>query len=254
MPFGENGHEFLEELNAFTVDTTEISGDLFAEKLKQLKSRWHPINVTNRWMGCQGSLPNLRGYSCGLWELFHFLTVQSALDTNSSDPLDALKAIHGYVKNFFGCTDCSQHFQAMADELQIWQVTSKDEAVLWLWRAHNQVNKRLAGDATEDAAYPKIQFPSPATCASCRDRAENWELPEVLRFLKELYSAQNVTRSVDFNTPQAERRILDNVFSDLDMRMGILLYVSCIAMLAVAVKLLVRRGYRRKLYSYDFKV
>lgn len=32
-----------------------------------------------QWVGCQGSRPELRGYSCSLWKLFHTLTVQAAL-------------------------------------------------------------------------------------------------------------------------------------------------------------------------------
>lgn len=213
--------------------------------------------MTNNWIGCKGSSSNFRGYSCGLWELFHFLTVQSAADSNSSDPLDVLKAVHGFVKNFFGCTDCSQHFQAMADELLIWQVSSKDDAVLWLWKAHNQVNRRLAGDATEDPAYPKIQFPSQSACARCRDQMSNWQTQEVLHFLKEFYSSSKLSGwsvANEMDMPHAEKRILDNVFSEMDMRMGIVLYVFCIAMMVIAVKLLVRRGYRRKFYSYDYKV
>lgn len=256
MPFGESGNEFLLEIDSYAADKIEIDGGHFRTKLQQLRSKWTGINVTNNWIGCQGSSSNLRGYSCGLWELFHFLTVQSKVDPNSSDPLDALRAVHGFVKNFFGCTDCSQHFQGMADELLIWQVASKDEAVLWLWKAHNQVNRRLAGDATEDPAYPKIQFPSKSVCPRCRDDSSDWQMPEVLHFLSEYYGVANLSRADEneLNVPRAEKRILDNVFSEMDMRMGIVLYVFCIGMMVVAVKLLVRRGYRRKLYSYDYKV
>lgn len=35
-----------------------------------------PTNVT--WVGCQGSEPQFRGYPCGLWTIFHLLTVQAA--------------------------------------------------------------------------------------------------------------------------------------------------------------------------------
>lgn len=254
LPFGDN--EFLHELDSYVAEKIEIDGSDLKTKLQQLKSKWSGINVTNNWIGCQGSSSNLRGYSCGLWELFHFLTVQAAADPTLSDPLVSLKTVHGFVKNFFGCTDCSQHFQAMANELFIWQVSSKDDAVLWLWKAHNQVNRRLAGDETEDPAFPKIQFPSQTICVRCRDEFLNWQTNEVLHFLKEYYGVGNISRAdgLEMDLPRAEKRILDNVFSEMDMRMGIVLYVFCIGMMVVAVKLLVRRGYRRKSYSYDFKV
>lgn len=35
-----------------------------------------PTNVT--WVGCQGSERHFRGYPCGLWTIFHLLTVQAA--------------------------------------------------------------------------------------------------------------------------------------------------------------------------------
>lgn len=255
LPFGETGHEFLSNLAEMTTGTTELEGNYFKTHIQHSLTKYN-INITTNWMGCQGSSTNLRGYSCGLWELFHFLTVQSAADTTTTDPLDALKAVHGFVKHFFGCSDCSQHFQAMADEMNIWQVPTKDEAVLWLWKAHNQVNRRLAGDITEDPAHKKVQFPTPFLCAQCRDQSADWQLPNVLQFLSQFYSVANVSRfdDNDWKSARAEKRILDNVFSEMDMRMGIMLYVFCIAMMAVAVKLLVRRGYRKKLYSHDYKV
>lgn len=34
-----------------------------------------PNQIT--WVGCQGSRPQWRGYTCSLWELFHTLTVEA---------------------------------------------------------------------------------------------------------------------------------------------------------------------------------
>jgi len=33
-----------------------------------------------RWTGCAGSQSNYRGYTCGLWNLFHTLTVSAHTD------------------------------------------------------------------------------------------------------------------------------------------------------------------------------
>lgn len=46
--------------------------------------------------------------------MFHHLTVAADEQEKSTDPLEVLDAMHGYVKHFFGCTDCSRHFQEMA--------------------------------------------------------------------------------------------------------------------------------------------
>lgn len=49
-----------------------------------------------------------------------------------------------YVRNFFGCQECAEHFEAMAAK-SMDRVAGRDEAVLWLWSHHNEVNARLAG-------------------------------------------------------------------------------------------------------------
>lgn len=49
-----------------------------------------------------------------------------------------------YVRHFFGCQECAEHFEAMAAK-SMDSVASREEAVLWLWSHHNEVNARLAG-------------------------------------------------------------------------------------------------------------
>lgn len=271
---GPNGRAFLQELHIYVMEATELRGELFEHKLKQLETKWKPLFSANRWVGCQGSAPKLRGFTCGLWVLFHFVSVQAAESETSTDPLETLQAILGYVKYFFGCHDCSEHFQRMAIQERIFSVPSRDDAVLWLWSAHNMVNARLKGDQTEDIHFPKIQFPSVSTCMPCRrlplvatlasdngsDDGMEWDKTEVLSYLKRMYAPQNVSRyGIDDETvlPKTiealrEKRLLENVFSDMDMRMCILLYLFCVAMMILAVKLFVKRGYRKKMYSHDF--
>ncbi|TFK06908.1 Sulfhydryl oxidase 1 [Platysternon megacephalum] len=100
-------------------------------------------NVT--WVGCQGSEPHFRGYPCSLWTLFHLLTVQATRHRRlGTGPLEVLGAMRGYVRSFFGCRECAQHFEGMAAE-SMDKVRSVDEAALWLWSRHNRVNARLAG-------------------------------------------------------------------------------------------------------------
>lgn len=45
-----------------------------------------------------------------------------------------------FVEQFFQCSECSQHFGAMAAEEAALAVTTKRDAVLWAWRAHNIVS------------------------------------------------------------------------------------------------------------------
>ncbi|XP_053329835.1 sulfhydryl oxidase 2 [Spea bombifrons] len=182
------------------------------------RMRMSGIYLTNRiqWVGCRGSRPELRGYPCSLWKLFHTLTVQASTQPNAlantafaGDSLAVLQTMRRYIKEFFGCRECAQHFEAMARELGD-GIKSPDEAVLWLWRKHNAVNKRLAGAPSEDAQSPKVQWPTPDLCPDCREEAkgdDGWQEPKVLAFLKLHYGGPNILLNYsDPNTEQTERQ------------------------------------------------
>lgn len=280
FPFNDNGMKFLKEVRQYVLNAeSEVKAEEYTVQIKQLEQSRAPVFSSSRWIGCSSEKDGLRRYPCGLWTLFHYLTVQAAESEISTDPLEILQAMHGYIKYFFGCSDCSNHFQQMAARNKIWNVTSKDDAILWLWSSHNEVNKRLSGDATEDSDHPKIQFPSAETCPECRkkiltnhhnhrqytlDNGHEWNLLEVLQFLKKMYGFDNrhplglqeaglVPQRLihgDSYHPAGSNRIFGNVMSNMDIGMGALLWVCCIAIiLCVAVKL--RRGYRKKLYTHD---
>lgn len=251
------------------------------EEIKELESKHKPIWSSTKWIGCRPTVAGRRGFSCGLWTLFHYLSIQAANSERSHEPLEVLQAVHGFVKHFFGCTHCSEHFQQMAERNHIWQIRTKDEAVLWLWTAHNEVNRRLAGDHTEDPSFPKIQYPSPEMCSQCYQQvlpfessttpssnaAIQWNLSEVLYYLRRVYSPFNLSRyGVDdasvlplmMNAYSSKLQSSSsvngygNAFSEMDIRMGILLYAFCMLIIVVAVKLFLQRGYRKKIYTHDF--
>ncbi|XP_008303585.1 sulfhydryl oxidase 1, partial [Stegastes partitus] len=173
----------------------QISYDAFKEVLEnsaQTPNAALPDGV--RWVGCQGSQPHFRRYPCGVWTLFHVLTVQ-ANSTGGSDPLEVLSAMRSYVRNFFGCRQCAEHFENMAME-SLNEVNSLSSAVLWLWSRHNRVNNRLAGALSEDPQFPKIQWPSPEMCSACHMVKENgehrWNREQVLPFLLSHFSSSSI--------------------------------------------------------------
>ncbi|KAM4720725.1 sulfhydryl oxidase 1 [Rhinophrynus dorsalis] len=157
------------------------------------------------FVGCQGSKPEFRGFPCSLWTLFHVLLVQaselSSQGRMKPGPREVLMTMRGYVKNFFGCRECAQHFEGMAQE-SMNTVSSLDEAIMWLWDRHNRVNKRLSGAASEDPEFPKVQWPTPELCPLCQieeegeegeDHVLNWDLPNVLHFLKSHFGKENLS-------------------------------------------------------------
>ncbi|KAJ8279655.1 hypothetical protein COCON_G00067210 [Conger conger] len=157
-----------------------------------------------KWVGCQGTQPHFRGFPCSMWTLFHVLTVQ-AIKTPGAQPLQVLQALRAYVHSFFGCRACASHFETMARE-DMNRVSGLSTAALWLWYRHNRVNNRLAGDLSEDPAFPKIQWPPPELCPRChtvkRNGDHSWNQEEVLKFLKEYFSSERLLQ--DYLEDEAE--------------------------------------------------
>ncbi|XP_042236902.1 sulfhydryl oxidase 2-like isoform X2 [Homarus americanus] len=184
-------HHFLTKLYQYTLSHSDrIEGEQFAEVIKSLQGPDSVLPNHQPWIGCLGSEPKYRGYPCGLWTTFHILTVNSVLQDGNSElyrPKKTLQAIHGYVKHFFSCKYCSEHFQAMYAKDAESSVIVADDGILWLWRGHNKVNKRLKGDESEDPKHPKQQFPSKSACPSCWN-GETLKEKEVLTYLKNIYA------------------------------------------------------------------
>ncbi|XP_067156709.1 sulfhydryl oxidase 1 [Apteryx mantelli] len=190
---------YLQSLDGWLRNWTEpeLPRNAWKEAVKNKGDAPHPAmlptNVT--WVGCQGSEPHFRGYPCSLWTLFHLLTAQALQGGPDKElPLEVLSAMRCYVKNFFGCQECAQHFEAMAAE-SMDKVQGREQAVLWLWSHHNEVNARLAGSDTEDPKFPKLQWPPPDMCPLCHKEESGvhaWDEPAVLRFLKAHFSPANI--------------------------------------------------------------
>ena len=62
------------------------------------------------------------------------------------------------------------HFTEMALTINQGGITHDGDAVLWLWEAHNVVNKRLKGSISSDPAYAKVMFPSYQVCPYCYEQ------------------------------------------------------------------------------------
>lgn len=190
FPSSQNELRFLKELNSTAIgEKTQIRGKQFSEVCVRLGNKYKVFLSDQNWIGCMGSSPEFRGYPCSLWTLFHTLTVQEQvqdLDNVSATPV-VLPAIVGYIKHFFTCSECVAHFVGMAETIA-GTVTTKNDSVLWLWNAHNTVNKRLAGEESEDPAHKKIPFPSKAACPSCRTTNGTFDPAEVFSFLTKMYT------------------------------------------------------------------
>ena len=150
------------------------------------------------WRACGGSEKHLRGYPCGLWLLFHVLTVSEYSkprpDSAVADYHSVLFAMRDYIANFFGCHACATHFAEMSVDMPH-SLRHPNSSVMWLWSAHNKVNDRLKGDATEDPIYPKVQFPTYNQCPDCHKSGDEFDQQAVLKFLVNHYHKANIIRN-----------------------------------------------------------
>jgi thiol oxidase len=118
---------------------------------------------SNFWVSCRGEN---RGYNCGLWLLFHSLSVR----VSDSESTEAFLAIRGFVDHFFKCQECREHFLQMSSS-QVNTTKTQRDLVMWLWQAHNEVNIRLAKEDLEsgkaDSESPRTVWPTKQICSDC---------------------------------------------------------------------------------------
>jgi len=152
-----------------------LSSDEWQGALASLKLWGHHKGTT--WDVCAG--PD-HGYPCGLWQVFHALTVAA----NDADAQATLLVVRSYVAHFFGCGPCQKHFAHAATTIEE-QVNSRRSAMLWLWQLHNNVSARLAADWDTEAAL--VAYPSVATCSPCHSEV-GFDEQQVEAFLIATYT------------------------------------------------------------------
>uniref|UniRef100_A0A061S7X1 Sulfhydryl oxidase n=1 Tax=Tetraselmis sp. GSL018 TaxID=582737 RepID=A0A061S7X1_9CHLO len=140
------------------------------------------------WRSCKGSRPDTRGYTCGVWSLLHATAAILPEDGGRA----WMEAVTGYIGNFFQCAECSRHFLIRTKKQDSLDVATRRDAVLWLWRVHNEVNMRLEKvereHGTGDPAMPKVQWPPAEVCADCRRKAtDEWDEDRLYDFLLRFY-------------------------------------------------------------------
>ncbi|KAF6172336.1 hypothetical protein GIB67_024958 [Kingdonia uniflora] len=150
---------------------------------------------------CRGSKNDTRGFSCGLWVLFHSLSIR----IGDEESQVVFTTICDFIQNFFVCEECRQHFYGMCSSVST-PFNKTSEFALWLWDAHNNVNKRLMKEEetmeTGDPKFPKIMWPTKQLCPSCYlipSRNKNgtvsvdWNKDEVFKFLVGYYGKKLVS-------------------------------------------------------------
>ncbi|ETV77553.1 hypothetical protein, variant [Aphanomyces astaci] len=103
-------------------------------------------------------------YTCGLWTLFHSLTVSQSSDALSrKDAIAVAFGIRDFVSNFFGCETCVMHFTGANPDSKLNAIgatgTPDQQLPLWLHAMHNSVNAR-----TKHSQFPLPAVHRPIQC------------------------------------------------------------------------------------------
>lgn len=207
FPFrNENVRRFFKRMNNWLSNKKErLSAKQYREAMRISDGFLKPMES---WRHCNGSKPIYRGYPCGVWVLFHTMTVNEYVLGQKANQWnhEVLHTMRNYVATFFSCRDCAEHFvQAtidMDDHLRY-----PNSSVLYLWRIHNNVNERLRGDLNEDPFYPKRKYPSPKQCERCYDE-QRYNQVEVFKYLLESYGKKYISKNGSLSLFQLSFTIL----------------------------------------------
>jgi hypothetical protein len=170
-----------------------------------------PPPPTKKWSSaCTKGMPGM-GYTCGLWELFHIVTVgvvewNLMLGSGQIDiaisTVEAANILRNFIANFFGCEVCRMHFLSAFDACEIDRChrLNEDDASyeawlqfpVWLFETHNAVNVRLMKEHTEreytaathstDEMYG--QWPHREECPKCWRSDGSWDEENIYKFLR----------------------------------------------------------------------
>eukprot|EP00929_Paragymnodinium_shiwhaense_P040003 TRINITY_DN20924_c0_g1_i1.p1 TRINITY_DN20924_c0_g1~~TRINITY_DN20924_c0_g1_i1.p1 ORF type:complete len:486 (-),score=54.09 TRINITY_DN20924_c0_g1_i1:328-1785(-) len=149
-------------------------------------------------------------YTCGLWSLFHILSLIAEADNEvvplpfdsapqESDEAESekgaaqrpvadsrlptsLRQIKRFVTHFFGCRDCATHFLESFElcDFGVCELSAADVsgAALWLWQKHNAVTRRVASERGLPA-LPDL-WPAHAACPECWNEDGSFDKEGVL--------------------------------------------------------------------------
>ncbi|EQC36696.1 hypothetical protein SDRG_06130 [Saprolegnia diclina VS20] len=127
-------------------------------------------------------------FTCGIWLLFHELTVAEIPATSTLTPLEVALEIRSFVEHFFGCELCRLHFLKANPTPKLEMLlghshNATSALVLWMYHMHNTVNVRVEHDV----------WPSKAECKRCystdeatTDKALLAE-PAILKYMQQAY-------------------------------------------------------------------
>jgi len=164
------------------------------------------------WRTCTHG-DNKMGYTCGLWQLFHIISIGVVEYNRHNTPIptrQVSETLRTYVEYFFQCEVCRLNFLDMYDNCAFdgcHRLSDKPssnehdwrELPMWLWETHNDVNVRLLGERLDQNKEPKpnqresqqARWPSLYICPNCWREDKSWDENEIFAHLHSMYWSGN---------------------------------------------------------------
>ena len=176
--------------------------------MNKLISHKVPAESSSSWRTCTYG-DNKMGYTCGLWQLFHIMTV-GVVEYNRDNPAiptrHASETLRNYIEHFFQCDVCRMNFLQMYDNCAFdgcHRLSNRPSSLehewrelpIWLWETHNDVNVRLMGERLDQNNEPKpnswesqqARWPSLFSCPNCWREDKSWEEDLIFEHLSSVY-------------------------------------------------------------------
>jgi Erv1 / Alr family len=180
----------------------------------------HPPPSPQWSLSCTKGVTGM-GYSCGLWQLIHIVSVglveynlmigandDHVLSELSITTTDAAETIRNFVEHFFACDICRTNFlqaydacahdrchRLSADEMDTDQWI---QFPIWLFETHNAVNVRLLHERAQrehrsvsHANEIQAQWPTRTACPICWLDSEGWDDEIVYKYLRTEYWSED---------------------------------------------------------------
>ena len=185
--------------------------DHISENEENLSQTLHDLSADrkeDKWTHACNKNGN-HGYTCGLWQLFHLMTIGIAKSHHQSSsetmgPSHVAETLRDYIQHFFACDVCRTHFLHMYDECHFDRCNrfengndpSGHQLALWLWEVHNAVNVRLyherMAESNENAIITKeddqkVKWPSIESCPKCWNTDGSYNEDEIFNALEKQY-------------------------------------------------------------------
>lgn len=186
------------------------------DNLSRIVENHHEVvnDNSDKWSDACSKGRDGAGYTCGLWSLFHIMSVGvserhsavlGARDRVSTQ--HAAETLRDYITNFFGCTVCQRNFLTMYNECGYNHCNrfkprernppqeSWEEFALWVWEMHNGVNEQLLnedfqrkhGRMATEMELESVRWPSRTSCGPCYGKDHQWDREKVTSYLKMEY-------------------------------------------------------------------